>query len=81
MGGNHRQREGGTIDGEGVTIDGEGVTADRGRGGTEGGKGNKWFTYLCRPAVRDKGLMRKLMSDVYYLFALNKGMSFCTRPM
>ena len=21
------------------------------------------------------------MSDVYYLFALNKGMSFCTRPM
>ena len=25
--------------------------------------------------------MRKLMSDVYYLFALNKGMSFCTRPM
>ena len=62
-GGNHRQ-------GEGVTIDrGRGVTINVGRGI----KGNKWFTYLCRPAVQHKSQMKKLMSDVYYMFALNKG--------
>ena len=54
--------------------EGEGVTIDRRRED----KDNKWFMYPCRPAVQHKSQMRKVMSDVYDMFALNKGMSFCT---